>query len=414
MTGDSGPDRLRFDHGDRLTGRARECDARAVTRGDILADDECGRTVYPRYAARARGAYIWDVDGNRYIDYLLGYGPVILGHADARVTRAVVTELDNGTCFTPLWSPRQVELTELLTSVVPGAELVHLMKTGSEANSAAVRLARIHTGRSRVVRWGYNGWHDWALDRPAGIPEGVRTDTLPFDATPHALSALFARYPGEIAAVLMMPFEHETVDPADLHAIRRITHENHALLIFDEMRSGFRVALGGAQEHLGVRADLVTFSKAIANGYPISALTGRRDVMECLAETKVSSSYYANPAEMAAALTTIAVLAKTDAIDTLWSIGGTLQDGLRTLLTRYGVPAEVIGYPPMPFLRFQLDEPYVQRRAQGLFFRETTRRGVMLHPDHQWFVSASHTAADVDATLDACEHALRLVADALD
>jgi glutamate-1-semialdehyde 2,1-aminomutase len=407
-------DHLRLDLGDQLTARGLACDARAVTRGDIMANDEFGYTVYPRYAKKARGAYIWDVDGNRYIDYLLGYGPVVLGHADARVTEAVIAELANGTCLTPLWSPLQVELTELLTSILPGAELAYLMKTGSEANSAAVRLARIFTGRSKVVRWGYNGWHDWAVTQPAGIPVGTRAETLLFDASPDALASLFQRYPNQIAAVLMMPFEFETVDPARLRAIRQLAHDHHALLIFDEIRSGFRLRLGGAQEFLGVQADLATFSKAIANGYPVSALAGRREIMQGLAETKVSSSFYANPADMAAALTTISILSKTDVIDTLWSIGGALQNGLRTLIARYTVPAEVVGYPPIPFMRFLHASPLARGRAERLFFRETTRRGILLHPHHQWFVSAAHTNDDVEATLDACEHAFRLVAQAVD
>jgi glutamate-1-semialdehyde 2,1-aminomutase len=396
--------------GDLLTARGLACDARAVTRGDIIPNDELGRTVYPRYAKRAQGAYIWDVDGNRYIDYLLGYGPVVLGHADPRVTEAVIAELANGTCFTPLWSPLQVELTELLTSIIPGAELVHLMKTGSEANSAAVRLARIFTKRDKIVRWGYNGWHDWALERPAGIPASTRAETLVFDASPGFLEALFQRYPDQIAAVLMMPFEYDQADPNRLEEIRRIAHDNRALLVFDEMRSGFRVCLGGAQDFLGVQADLATFSKAMANGYPISALAGRADVMRGLAETKVSSSFYANPADMAAALATISILSKTDAIDALWSIGGALQDGLRQLIARHGLAAEVVGYAPMPFMRFVMPDPDERARAKRLFFRETTRRGILLHPDHQWFVSAAHTLDDVEATVDACDAAFRAVA----
>jgi glutamate-1-semialdehyde 2,1-aminomutase len=407
-------DDLRYHQGDLLTARGLACDARAVTRGDIMPDDETGRTVYPRYAKKAQGAHVWDVDGNRYVDYLLGYGPVILGHSDPRVTGAVIAELANGTCFTPLWSPLQVELTELLTSIIPGAELVHLMKTGSEANSAAVRLARIFTGRDKIVRWGYNGWHDWALGRPAGIPAGTRAETLLFDASPASLEALFQRYPDQIAAVLMMPFEYDRADPKRLSEIRRIAHDNRALLIFDEIRSGFRVRLGGAQELLGVQADLVTFSKAMANGHPISAVAGCADVMQGLAKTKISSSFYANPAEMAAALKTISILSTTDAIDTLWTIGGALQDGLRQLIARHGLAAEVLGYAPMPFMRFVMPDPDERAWAERVFFRETTRRGVLLHPNHQWFVSAAHTLEDVEATVDACDAAFRAVAGGVD
>lgn len=410
---ESNPATPSFAQGDELFTRALKCDARAVTRGDILANDEAGQTVYPRYANRARGPYLWDADGNRYIDYLLGYGPVILGHSDARVNEAVFAELGKGTCFTPLWSPRQLELTELLTSIIPGADLVHLMKTGSEANSAAVRLARIFTGRDTVIRWGYNGWHDWAVERPAGVPLATRDHTLLFDGTPEHLESLIRQHPNEIAAVLMMPFEYETVDPLSLQSIRNITQKAGILLIFDEMRSGFRVSLAGAQGLLGVQADLVTFSKAIANGFPISALTGRRDILSGLAETKVSSSFYANPGDMAAALATVSILAETDAIEKLWQIGAALQDGLRASILEYGIPAKVVGYPPMPFMRFEMLSASDRRAAQQLFYAETARRGILLHPEHQWFVSASHTFADVETTLEACNHAFRTVARAI-
>jgi glutamate-1-semialdehyde 2,1-aminomutase len=396
---------------DAWTLRGRACDARAVTRGDILPDAASGEPTFPRYAARAQGAYVWDVDGRRYVDYLLGYGPVVLGHADPRVTAAVTAELAHGTCMSPLWSPRQVELTELLTATIPGAELALLLKTGSDATSAAVRLARIHTGREKVVRWGYNGWHDWAAEQPAGVPAGTRAATLRFAHDPASLRAVLERHAGEVACVMTMPFDEEVVPDGALAELRAATHEHGALLVFDEMRSGFRMALGGAQERFSVQADLATFSKAMANGYAISALTGRAEILERLTETKISSTFYASPIEMVAALTTIGILRDTDAIDRLWAIGRALQDGLRALAAAHGVAAEVVGYPPMPFLRFL--EPDGARRAQvkRRFYAETTRRGQLLHPDHQWFVSAAHTDADVEQTLAACDEAFRTLVD---
>ena len=138
--------------------RGRRTDAWATTRDAILEVD-AANSAYPQYIARGRGAYLWDVDGNRYIDFILGYGPVVLGHAHPDVDEAVTRQLALGTCLSPFWSPRQVELTELLTTVIPSAESVYLMRTGSDATTATVRLARIHTGRDKVVRWGYNGWH---------------------------------------------------------------------------------------------------------------------------------------------------------------------------------------------------------------------------------------------------------------
>lgn len=393
-----------FTVGDEWAVRGLASDARAISRGDIMADDKQYGSVYPRYFGRASGAYLWDVDGNQYVDYQLGYGPVVLGHAHPQVNAAAVRELRSGSCIAPLWSPRQVELTELLTQVVPGCELAYLLKTGSDATSAAVRLARIHTGRDKVIRWGYNGWHDWAAGLPAGVPASVRAETLLFSHEPESLRAIFEQHPDEVACVLTMPFEFTTIPDDRLEQLRTIAHDFGALFILDEMRSGFRMTLGGAQEYFGVRADLAAFSKAMANGYPISAVVGRADVLGGFSRTRISSTFYASPVEMAAALTTIRILRETDALDRIWALGAMLQDGLRDLAAKYEVAADVVGYPPIPFLKFDVsDRQGLARRRK--FFVETTRRGILFHPEHQWFVSASHTQEDIEFTLDVCRQA---------
>lgn len=386
--------------------RAMRSDARAVTRGDILARRPEQTSGFPRYAARGSGAYVWDVDGKRYIDYLLGYGPVILGHADPRVTSAVVAELANGNCFSPLWSTRQVELAEVLTTTIPGADLALLLKTGSDATSAAVRLARIFTGRDKVLRGGYNGWHDWSVWQAAGVPKAARDNAIEFDLTPESLRINLASHIDEVAAVVTMPFGFETTTSSVLEEIAAVTREHGALFVLDEMRTGFRMALGGAQEFFSVSADLATFSKAMANGFPISAVTGRRDVLECLSQTKISSTFYAGSAEMTAALTTIDALTSTDALAVVWARGSELQSGLREILGEFQVRADVLGYPPLPFLSFDRDHPR-RREAIDTFYTETTRGGVLFHPEHQWFVSASHTEADIGHTLDVCRSAMR-------
>lgn len=383
-----------------------------MTRADVVPPSDGGSTAYPRFVRRASGAHVWDVDGRRYVDFLLGYGPVILGHADDRVNEAVMEELRHGNCFAPLWSPRQVELTELLTSVIPGAERALLLKTGSDATSAAVRLARIYTGRTKVARWGYNGWHDWSVEQEAGVPASVRSETLLFDyGDRDGLEQLFERHPREIACVLMMPFENHLAPAGHLDAIRRLCHRHGALFVLDEMRSGFRMAVGGAQSALDVRADLVTFSKAMANGYAVSAVTGSRSVMEGLALTKISSTFFANPADMAAAICTIEILSATDALDRVWSIGRLLQEGLDEVFAGLDIDAAVVGYPPMPFVEFGFDDPATREAFVREFYRATTEEGVLLHPHHQWFVSASHTEVDVAVAVEACNRAARRALD---
>ncbi|MBO3736639.1 aminotransferase class III-fold pyridoxal phosphate-dependent enzyme [Actinoplanes flavus] len=399
---------------DQWHARSVRTDARAATRGDILPPGLVDETRYPRYFSRAAGPYLWDLAGTRYVDFNLGYGPVVLGHADDRVIEAVTAELRNGNCIAPLWSCRQGELTELLVSLVPGAELAYLLKTGSDATSCAVRLCRIFTGREKVLRWGYNGWHDWAAGIPAGVPAATRADTLLFDY--HDLSTLrdaFAQHRGQVACVLMMPFGDEAVPEGHLQEVRRIAHEHGALFVLDEMRSGFRLALAGVQGLLGVQADVSTFSKAMANGHPISAVVGRGDVLSCLGRTRISSTFYADPAPMAAALATIAILRDTDALQRLWKAGTAFQQSLSALVDRHGVPARVVGYPPMPFLRFTDPDPVRCQRLSAAFAAAAASGGVLLHPNHQWFVSAAHTREDIEFAVHACDQALASLAPAL-
>jgi glutamate-1-semialdehyde 2,1-aminomutase len=395
---------------EKLALRAEKCDAWAATRHEIVPEDQLVEGEYPLYASRADGAYFWDVDGNRYIDYILGYGTVVLGHNDPRVTNAVIQDLQTGTNISPLWRPIQVELTELLVSVIPGAEMAFLMRTGSDATSGALRLARIYTGRDKVVRWGYNGWHDWSCSRQTGVPEGVQSDVLTFSYNDaESLRKIFKANPGKIACVLMMSLELQFPLPGFLEEVRNIAHEHGALFILDEMRSGFRMALGGAQQFFNVRPDLSTFSKAMSNGHPISAIVGRADVLLCLGRTHMASTFYANSAEMAAAVTTIHILKESNAIQHIWAMGEVLQRGLRELISKFHVEAEVVGYPPSPFLRFTSPDRLKRQSARDAFFTETTRKGVFFHPGHHWFVSAAHSPQDIEETLAVCQAGFQVV-----
>lgn len=402
-------DDLYFPVSDEWAERGRRSDAWAATREAILEVDSAN-SGYPQYVDHARGAYLWDVDGNRYIDLIMGYGPVVLGHACPDITEAVVAQLAQGTCISPMWHPRQVELTELLTEVIPEAEQAYLLRTGSDATTAAIRLARIYTGRIKVVRWGYNGWHDWAAPRPDGIPPSTLADTLHFKFNdPASLEAVFAEHPDQIACVIMMSYEYDVPAVGFFDQVKDIAHRNGALFILDEMRSGFRIALGGAQEYFDIRPDMSTFSKAMSNGYPISAVVGRRDVLAGLGRTHMSSTFYANPAEMAAAIATIGILRDTDALARIKTLGEQFRGALDKLVAASGLPAQVVGLSVSPFLLFRnpSDDPRAAR-LKTIFFRETLRRGVMFHPNHQWFLSAAHTKEDVEQTISACRDALEV------
>ncbi|MEU4446971.1 aminotransferase class III-fold pyridoxal phosphate-dependent enzyme [Actinosynnema sp. NPDC050801] len=383
-----------------LLDTALRVDARARARGPITGRDY-DVDAYPVHARSAKGSRIRDDSGREYLDFLLGYGPIVLGHNDDRVNNAVIRCLVDGgaNCMAPLWPPEQVELCDLLCEVVPNAEAAFLLKTGSDATSAAVRLARIHTGREVVLRAGYNGWHDWSAPRPVGIPESVRSLTREFDFDDlHNLEELLSDDEGRVAAVMTTPFQESRTTSAHLAAIRDAAHRHGALFILDEMRSGFRLALGGAQEYFGVDADMATFSKAMANGFAISALTGRAEVLDGLSRTKISSTFFASRPEMAAAITTVRLLRDTDALETIRIRGEQLLDGMRPIFANHRDVVSVHGYGPMPALVFA-PEP-AARAAADRFVEACAARGVLVHPNHQWFVSESHTSKDIDHALE--------------
>lgn len=389
-----------------LLARSGAVDATLSYDGYVLPQDRLVEHEYPVFAQRGEGAYVWDVDANRYIDFILAYGTIILGHAHPVVSAAVVTEIQNGFALS-MPKPVQVELAELLSEVIPGAERVLLLKTGSDATSAAVRVSRAYTGRDRVVRWGYSGWHDWSALRPSGVPAGVIAQTHTFTYNdPASLERVFDAYGADIACCLIMPFELDPPRDGFLDRVTEIVHGHGALLVLDEMRTGFRVAVGGAQERLGIQADLATFSKAMANGYPISALTGREEVMRMLGEVHISSTFYVNAAEMAAALATISELRRGGTLVKLERLGRRLLDGLAQLVNAAGVEANLRGVAQMPFLQFCYEDPAKCERAKQAFYTETVRRGILLHPNHHWYISGAMSERDIDETLAACEAGL--------
>lgn len=369
---------------------------------------------YPLYGSRAEGAYLWDVDGNQYIDYNQGYGTVVLGHAHPAVLEAVKREVDRGHILSPLWKPLQAELCELICTVAPGCEQAFLMKTGSDASSGAIRLARLFTGRNRVVRWGYNGWHDWSTPRAGGVPAASRNIVHEFPYNDlDALKRLFDEYGPEIACIFMMPFEVTAPEPGFLEGAREIAHSHGALFILDEMRSGFRVALGGAQEMLRIRADLVTFSKAMANGFAVSCIAGRADVLKGVADTKMTATYFASSEAMAAAVATIETIRRESVVDRLWLLGQRLKSGLSELVERESGVAKIDGFAPCPSMAFDRMDDATNLRAKKIFFAETARQGLLLHPSHHWYVCAAHTEQDIDRTIEICGRALRLTCEQL-
>lgn len=278
----------------------------------------------PLFLDRGEGACVWDVDGNRYIDFVLGLMPVILGYRDQDVDNAIAAQLQRGISFS-LATELEVELAELLVDIIPCAEMVRFGKNGSDATSAAIRLARAYTGRDRIAVCGYHGWHDWYIGtttRDRGVPRAVKelSAAFPFnDAT--VLADLLKSAPDQYAAVILEPAGAAEPAPGFLQAVQQITQRHGAILVFDEIVTGFRVAMGGAQEKYGVTPDLACFGKSLGNGMPISAIVGRRDIMRLMEDIFYSGTFGGEALSLAAALATVKKLKKENAVFRMRNVG---------------------------------------------------------------------------------------------
>ncbi len=367
--------------------------------------------AYPILLAGGRGGRVTDVDGNEFVDLLLGYGPIVLGHGEPEVDRAAAAHAAAGFCLN-LPQPVMVELAERLVRLVPSAEQALFFKTGSGATTAAVRVARTHTGRSLVLRCGYHGWHDWCLEGDPGIPATGQVLSFPYNDA-GALAALLEAHRDRVAAVILTPIGHdfdaqiEEPAPGYLQAVRRLADEHGAVLIFDEVRTGFRVHVGGAQALYGVTPDLTALGKAMANGYPLTALVGRRSVMASAEASFISSTYFSNGMEMTAALVTLTMLEREGVLDAIGAFGARLGAELEAIVRESGLPVTTSPYAQMPFLHFDpaLERGQVERRDR--FYGALAGAGVFAHPRHHGFVCWRHDERDLDRVLDAVRSAIR-------
>jgi glutamate-1-semialdehyde 2,1-aminomutase/spore coat polysaccharide biosynthesis protein SpsF len=365
------------------------------------------RGVAPVFLAKGSGCRVWDVDGNEYIDYIQGLLPNILGYANADVNAAACAQLEQGHSFS-LPHPLEVELAERLARLIPCAERVRFGKNGSDATSGAVRAARAHTGRERVACCGYHGWQDWFIGsttRSAGVPEAVKGLTHAFVYNDLAsLGNVLQKYPGEFAAVILEPVNFWPPAAGFLEGVRDLAHRHGAVLIFDEICSGFHFGLGGAQKRFAVTPDMACFGKAMGNGFPIACVVGRADVMKVFEDIFFSFTFGGEVASMAAALKVLDVLETTDALARMDANGRVLQDGLNALAAEAGLEKRIqcIGYPFWSLIRFLDAEGKDSLLVRSLFTQECVKRGVLLLVTHN--MTAAHDPL-------AIEHTLRVYAD---
>ena len=368
--------------------------------------------IAPKYLRRGQGARVWDVDGNEYLDLTMAVGPLVLGYGHPAVDEAIRVQLEDGIVFSQM-HPLEVEVAERLCALLPGAEMVRFGKTGAEVTSAAVRLARAYTARRKVLCCGCHGWHDWYIgvtDRGLGVPHEVRDLTFTFGY--NDLSSLLEAIDDDTACVILEPMTFEEPRDGFLAEVRRICDEWGAVLIFDEMWTGFRLALGGAQERFGVRADLACFSKAVANGMPLSVLTGGREVMRLLdREVFFYSTFGGEALSLAAARATLDVLVEEDVPARLDERGRGLRDRLNALARELGLPwLRCIGPGCRTLVTFgaEAGDPLI---VKSLLQQELVRRGVLWTGFHN--LALAHGEAEIDRLLAAYRGALPVVAEAV-
>jgi glutamate-1-semialdehyde 2,1-aminomutase len=391
--------------------------ARRVIPGGMWGHMDAARLPpdYPQYFARAEGGRIWDVDGRGYLDFLGGWGPVVLGHRDPEVEAAAREQAALGDCMNGP-SERLVELAELLAETIPHCDWAMLAKNGTDATTICVTVARAATGRRKVLvaRGAYHGAAPWCTPRLAGVTAEDRIHLVPYEYNgPTSLEQAAAAAEGDLAAVIVSAFrhdlgrDHELPSPAFAQAARALCDSTGAALVVDDVRAGFRLHLGGSWELVGVRPDLTAWSKAIANGYPLAAVTGAERFRDAASQIFTTGSFWFGAAPMAAAIATIRKLHAIDGPARMRRAGQRLRDGIAAQAARHGVGLRQSGPPQMPLILFD-DDPEV---AKGrLFCTEVLKRGVYLHPTHTMFVSCAHGDTEIDEALAATDAALAAVA----
>lgn len=372
--------------------------------------------VSPYFITRASGSRAWDVDGNEYIDFVSSLCSVTLGYQDPDVTDAVARQLQDGVIFS-LPHLVETEVAELICEMVPCAEKVRFGKNGSDATAGAIRVARAHTGRDRVATCGYHGWQDWYIGSTArhkGVPKATRDLTHGFAYNQlESLRAVLEAHPGEFAAVILEPMNVVEPEPGFLEGVKSLAHEHGALLVFDETITGFRYANGGAQELFGVIPDLATFGKGLANGYPVSAVAGRADVMKQMEDVFFSFTFGGEALSLAAAKATLLKLKREPVVATIAERGRELTAGLREVIAarKLGEVFSVSGHPSWTFMNIAASSGPVFE-IKTLLLQELFQRGILTIGTHN--LSYAHSQDDIRALVAAYDGAMEVVKEALE
>ncbi len=368
--------------------------------------------VSPYFASKAEGAYMWDADGNKYIDFVNSLASITLGYNDPDVTNAVKLQLEKGTIFS-LANELEFIVAEKIVTMVPCAEMVRFGKNGSDATAGAIRIARAYTKKDHVLVCGYHGWQDWYIGstgRNLGVPQSTKDLTHAFQYNDiESLAKLFNIYKDQIAAVILEPVN--VFPPKDnfLEKVKEITHQNKAVLIFDETITGFRYANGGAQEFFNVIPDLACFGKGLANGYPVSALAGKAEIMKLMEEVFFSFTFGGETLSLAAADATLDKLVREPVVSHLNEVGISLIKGLKELISDHELEFlfAVEGYPVWSFFIIKDTEWCTAWEIKTLFLQEMFKRGIYTIGTHN--MSYAHNQGHVAALLKAYDEFFQLM-----
>jgi len=382
---------------------------------------------WPSYYSRAKGAEVWDLDGHKYTDMsFMGIGACILGYADADVDTAVKEAIDAGSMCT-LNCPEEVELAELLCELHPWAEMVRYTRSGGEAMAVAVRIARASTKKDKVVFCGYHGWHDWYLAanlaeedtldghlmpglEPAGVPRCLRNTAFAFTYNKiDELKSVIAQYGDEIAAVVMEPIRNYKPAPGFLEGVREIANDIKAVLIYDEVSSGWRLTAGGAHLLYKVTPDIAVFAKAMSNGYPMAAIIGISAVMQAAQGSFISSTYWTERIGPVAALATIRKHRRCNVAEHLVKVGESVQSGWQAAAGRHGLSISTQGIPPLAHFNFDYENGQAIRT---LFTQEMLNKGFLA--TNAFYACYAHEGSHIANYLDELDKTFAVIAEAIE
>ena len=365
--------------------------------------------LYPTYLVKGKGSHVFDVDDNEYIDYVLSLGPITLGYNYPRVNSYISKQLKNGISFS-IPHILELEVSKKLSSIIPNAEMVRFAKTGSDACKAAVRCARAYTKREKIAYCGTGGvWHDWftiLTSRNEGIPKSQKKLIKKFDYNNiESLKLIVEDWKDDLAAIYIEPITLEYPKNNFLKKVKKIAKDNGSILIFDEVVTGFRYALGGAQEFLNVRADITTFGKGMANGMPLAAITGKQEIMQKFADIFYSTTYGGEALSLAACSAVIDEMLEQPVLKHISKLSNYLYNEFNKLSLESNVNIKMEGTDIRSVINYRDQKNNISLLHKSLFYQETIKNGILFGPGAV-LLSYSHTKKDIDKTLEISEKAM--------